>query len=480
MRLYKIRFAKISWKLTLIYAAIFFLVLTLLNVAVLYGVHFFLMQQATAQVIDTGDIIIEQFHESGQQRADLVDKDLVLGIPSNDNIYVKIVDQHGHVINESPKFNLKIPERIPLKTNKMAILQKNLLYQNRVIYVNNKPYAYLQVVKSVANGFRFLRVLMILMLVADFTGIFISILSGYIISRNVLKPIANITATAQSISIHDLNQRISVNGPQDELTDLATTFNAMIERLQESFERQNQFVSDASHELRTPISVIQGYINLLDRWGKEEKAILQESITVIKSEVANMAELIEKLLFLARGDSNAHNLSREPFWLHEFIEEIYKETKIIAANHQVLLGENDKVLFYGDRNVLKQMMRALLDNSIKFTPETGKIIINSFVEADTIRLVLEDTGIGIPETEMPYIFNRFYQVDKVRLKTRSGSGLGLAIVKWIIDVHQGKIHIESEFGKGTRVSILLPLIKKGELPDARQIDDSTRQHEEPK
>ena len=112
------------------------------------------------------------------------------------------------------------------------------------------------------------------MLGAELTGILISILSGYIISHEVLKPISNITATAQSIGINDLNQRINVVGPQDELTDLATTFNAMIDRLQQSFERQNQFVSDASHELRTPISVIQGYINLLDRWGKEEKAIL--------------------------------------------------------------------------------------------------------------------------------------------------------------------------------------------------------------
>jgi two-component system, OmpR family, sensor histidine kinase ArlS len=457
MRLNKIRFATISWKLTLIYAGIFFLVLTLLNAAILYGVHYFLMRQARAQVSDTGDMIIDQFHESGQKRADLFDKDLVLGIPSNDNIYVKIVDKHGNIMNESAKFNLRIPEKIPLKTNKMAIIQRHLLYQNRMVFVNNKPYAYLQVVKSLANDAHVLKVLAFLMLVAELTGIFISILSGHIISREMLKPISNITTTAQSISINDLNQRINVIGPQDELTDLATTFNAMIDRLQQSFDRQNQFVSDASHELRTPISVIQGYINLLDRWGKEEKTILQESITVIKSEAANMAELIEKLLFLARGDSSVRNLCRESFWLHEFIEEVYKETKIIAGNHQVLLEHNDKVLFCGDRKMLKQMLRALLDNSIKFTPESGKIMIHSFVEGDVIRLVLEDTGIGIPETEIPYIFNRFYQVDKVRLQ--SGSGLGLAIVKWIVDAHQGTISVESKIGNGTRVSIVLPVMK---------------------
>jgi signal transduction histidine kinase len=458
MKFSKIRFAKISWRLTIIYAGIFFLILTFLNVSILYGVHYFLIHQAIAQVTDTGDMIIEQFHESGQRRADLADKDLVLGIPSNDNIYVKIVDKQGKIINESPKFNLKIPGKIPVKTNKIAIIQGHLLYQNRIINVKNKSYAYLQVVKSLKNVFHFLKLLALLMLGAEFTGLLIAILSGYIISRKVLKPISNITATAQSISIHDLNQRIKIIGPQDELTDLATTFNAMIDRLQQSFERQNQFVSDASHELRTPISVIQGYINLLDRWGKEEKAILQESITVIKNEASNMAELIERLLFLARSDSKAHHISRESFWLDEFIDEIYRETRIIAGNHQLILEYNEKVLFFGDRKLLKQMMRAVLDNSMKFTPETGKITINSLVEGDRIKLIIEDTGIGIPETEIPKIFNRFYQVDKVRPRTQNGSGLGLAIVKWIVDAHQGEIHVKSALGKGTQILIILPCI----------------------
>jgi two-component system sensor histidine kinase ArlS len=457
MKSSKFRFAKISWKLTLIYAAIFFLVLTLLNVAIWFGVHYFLMHQASEQVRDTGDIIIDQFHESGEKKADLVDKDLVLGIASNDNIYVKIVDKHGKIINESAKFNLNIPEKIPLKTNKLAILEKNLLYQNRVIIVNKQPYAYLQVVKSLANDIHVLKVLVFLMVIADLTGIFISILSGFIISREMLKPLSHITATAKNISINDLSQRINVNGPKDELADLANTFNAMIDRLQQSFERQNQFVSDASHELRTPISVIQGYINLLDRWGKEEKSILQESITVIKNEAANMAELIEKLLFLARGDSNRCHLCREPFWLDEFIEEIYKETKIIAAKHQILLKRNDRVWFYGDRKILKQMLRAILDNCIKFTPSEGIIQIDSTQENDLLKLVVEDSGTGIPETEIPYIFNRFYQVDKARLKTQSGSGLGLAIVKWIVDAYQGSINVESRIGQGTRISVFLPL-----------------------
>ena len=482
MKLNKFRFGKVSWKLTLIYAGIFFLVLTLLNAAIIFGVHYFLVHQATEQVKDTGDIIIDQFNESAQKSTDLEDKDLVLGIPSNDNIYVKIVDKHGKIINESARFNLKIPDRIPLKTNKISIVQQKFLYQNRIMRVDQKPYAYLQVVKSLANETQFLEVLIFLMLGADLAGIFISILSGYVVSREMLKPLSHITATAQSISIHDLTQRIQTSGPQDELTELGMTFNKMIDRLQKSFEQQNQFVSDASHELRTPISVIQGYINLLDRWGKEEKAVLQESITVIKNEVANMAELTEKLLFLARGDSNAYNLCWESFCLNELVEEVFKETKLIASQHQVLLQRNQKMIFNGDYKLLKQMLRAVLDNCIKFTPSGGEIAMDSSLVNDMVKLVIKDTGVGIPETEIPYIFNRFYQVEKARFKNQSGfqrgfqggftdgSGLGLAIVKWIVNVHQGNIEVESDVtGGGTRICIVLPLNKSEKAQMKSQI-----------
>jgi two-component system, OmpR family, sensor histidine kinase ArlS len=440
----------------MIYAAIFSLVLVLLNAAILLGVGYFLIHQAVAQVKNTGEDIIGNINESAVDSVDLGEKDLVQEIPSNDNIYVKIVDTQGIIINESAKFNAKIPGRIPLNTKPLALLQKYLLYENREIRVNGHRLGYLQVVKSLTNEKNFLQVLFYLMGLAEFLGIIISLISGSVISKKMLRPIADITTTAQSISFQDLNSRIEVNGPKDELTTLAQTFNEMIDRLRHSFEQQNQFVSNASHELRTPISVIQGYINLLDRWGKDDKAILEESISVIKNETANMAELIEKLLFLARSDQGEHYLAKDRFSFRDLVDEVLKETRVITTNHEILHEHNEEVSIYGDRKMLKQMLRAIIDNSIKFTPQ-GSITINSIKQGDQALVTVEDTGIGIPETEIPQIFNRFYQVDKARVKTQSGSGLGLAIVKWIVDVHQGSLLVESEVGKGTKISVCLPL-----------------------
>lgn len=457
------RLQTISSRLTLNYAAIFILVLVLLNIATLQGVRFFLYRQAADQIQDTMDMVLDQINESDRERSDLADKELVLAIPSNDNIYVKIVDARGRTINESLKFNLRIPERIPLQTKKVALIKSDLLSKTRRIVLKDGEFVYLQVIKSLHNVRGFLRVLFYLILVTDLAGIFISLLVGYIISRQMLRPLHRITDAAQSISIHDLNQRIETHGPEDELTRLAQTFNAMIERLQKSFQQQNQFVADASHELRTPIAVIQGYINLLDRWGKADKAIVEEAITVIKNETASMGELLERLLFLARGDSGVLAINKEACALDELIEEVVKETRLIAGQHRISIGSNPAILFHGDRRLIKQMLRALIDNSIKFTPAPGEIRVSAIREQERVQMTVADDGIGIPAAELPRICDRFYQVDRARLRSGAGSGLGLAIVKWIADCHGGELQIQSEVGQGTRITITLPLSSIGQL-----------------
>ena len=196
-----------------------------------------------------------------------------------------------------------------------------------------------------------------------------------------------------------------------------------------SFESQSKFVSDASHELRTPISVIQGYISLLDRWGKNDKEILQEAIDTIKNETSSMTNLIEKLLFLARGDSGTLKLEKESFCLNELIDEVIKESKIIAPDYYIINEKNESVTICADFRLIKQALRALIDNSIKYTPVKGEIKINSYLELENIAITIEDTGVGIPEEEIPKLFNRFYRVDEARSKKTGGTGLGLSHCK---------------------------------------------------
>ncbi|WP_242841884.1 sensor histidine kinase [Clostridium beijerinckii] len=271
----------------------------------------------------------------------------------------------------------------------------------------------------------------------------------------MLKPINYITKTAENISINNLKERINITGPDDELKRLASTLNKMIDRLQDSFNRQIQFVSDASHELRTPIAVIQGYANLLDRWGKDDKEALEKSIYAIKLEASSMASLVENLLFLAKGDSGTQVMEKKEISINKLIEEVIDESNVIEKDHEILSDRNDIGEITADYGMIKQMLRIFVSNSIKFTPKGGKIKIDSEVHKEFVKITVSDTGIGIPKDEINNIFERFYIVDKSRSKESAGSGIGLSIAKRIVDMHKGTINVESEEGKGTRVIVIL-------------------------
>lgn len=278
-------------------------------------------------------------------------------------------------------------------------------------------------------------------------------------SKKFLSPVKKMTNTVREISINDLNKRLNIKGSKNELKDLAKTFNEMLDRIESSVKQQNQFVSDASHELRTPISVIQGYANLLHRWGKDDREILEESISAIKSESENMKDLVEKLLFLARGDKKAQKVEKEDFMLSELIDELVKETKLVHKNYNIESEHNEKFSVYADRKLIKEALRIFMDNSIKYTKEEGTIKLDCYFKEDTNAAVITvaDTGIGISKEHIPHIFERFYRVDESRTKSSGGTGLGLSIAKWILDMHKGKIEVWSELDIGTIIKIIFPV-----------------------
>lgn len=292
--------------------------------------------------------------------------------------------------------------------------------------------------------------------VFNIVGLIFIIFFGSKASRKLLAPIKVMTGTVKEISINVLDKRLDVRGSKDELKDLAKTFNEMLDRIEKSVEQQNQFVSDASHELRTPIAVIQGYADLLDRWGKDDPRVLEESIAAVKGEAESMKSLVEKLLFLARGDNNRQRVEKEDFRLGEVINEILKETRLIDKNHNILCDQNEDIIIHADQKLIKEAIRIFMDNSIKFTPAGGTIKLNSYRKNKRACISIEDTGIGISQEDLPHIFNRFYRADKSRAKASGGTGLGLAIAKWIIDNHHGKIDVWSKPDVGTVVRIELP------------------------
>ncbi|MBI9012780.1 MAG: HAMP domain-containing protein [Clostridiales bacterium] len=303
-------------------------------------------------------------------------------------------------------------------------------------------------------------VLIVLLIIFDMAAVLICISLGTKASRELVRPIDEMTQIVNQISAKDMNRRLDVKGMHDELKELAMTFNEMLDRIENSYETQNRFTSDASHELRTPIAVIQGYINMLDRWGKADGEILDESIEAIKSESHNMKRLTEKLLLLAKADKGILEMDFKSFELNELISEISRETLMIDSSHEITNEINEVKTILADRESLKQAIRIFVDNSVKYTPEGGKISINSYINKKKIYIEIADNGIGISKEDMDNIFNRFYRVDKSRAKESGGHGLGLSIAKWIISQHKGEIEVKSELNKGTVVTLILSPIKE--------------------
>ncbi len=289
--------------------------------------------------------------------------------------------------------------------------------------------------------------------------------------RSYLKPIDEIALSAEKIanqsfdtskfrSFEDAIAQIDAPDTQvqvhdSDLAGLEAAVNNMLKRLQASARMQTRFVDDASHELRTPIAVIQGYVNMLDRWGKDDPQVLRESISAIKVEAEHMKTLVEQLLFLARGDMGRQHFSSSAVSLQDLIKEIYEESQMIDETHSYSLDAPIQLTVQADPAMLKQSIRILVDNAAKYTEANGEITLRLRKENNEARIDVQDSGIGIGANDAPHVFERFYRSDTARKK--GGSGLGLSIAQWIIDQHGGHIELVSFEGVGTRISIRLPL-----------------------
>lgn len=262
--------------------------------------------------------------------------------------------------------------------------------------------------------------------------------------------------TLNNITENDLDRRIVISDERAELRGLASAINSMLDRLDAAYSSQLRFVSDASHELRTPIAVIQGYANLLDRWGKNDTVTLQESIDAIKSEAAGMQDLVEQLLFLARSDNSSIVLSIETVDISALADEVFRETKMIDPSHEFFSNLNGSLKARGDIQLLKQALRIFVDNAIKYTPTGGRITLSTFDEPDYVKVSVSDNGIGIPSEDLSRVFDRFFRADESRARETGGTGLGLSIAKWIIDRHGGFVEIISREDIGTKINVALP------------------------
>ncbi|MFA9422561.1 MAG: sensor histidine kinase [Sedimentibacter sp.] len=347
-------------------------------------------------------------------------------------------------------------------SNNIIVVLEKILYNREYIYsssfiYNNSNY-YVDISYDANGLMNDAARIIFLVLISGTLGLllFVPIVSRT--SYKLIGPIKNMTEITKTITVNNINTRLDIKGTQDELKELSQTFNEMMDRIEEGYKTQQQFVSDASHELRTPIAVIKGYVNMLDRWGKNDKSVLEESISAIKNETESMQDLIEKLLFIARSDKSTLAFTKEDFKISLVLNEIEKETKMIDSKHNFYFKFYEDANIYGDIKRIKQAIRILIDNAMKFTPQEGYIMVSSFIQDDYYVIRVEDTGIGIEKKDLGKIFKRLYRAEQSRSKEIGGYGLGLSIAKIIVLGHKGKIKVKSTLGKGSEFSILLPYL----------------------
>jgi two-component system OmpR family sensor kinase len=297
----------------------------------------------------------------------------------------------------------------------------------------------------------------------------LSACGAYLLARAALSPVDAVVESAREITEGDLSKRLPVAHKGDEIGRLTTTINGLLARLEEAFARleaalarlkealarQRRFTADASHELRTPLTSISGYAQLLEEGGLSDPRVAGESVAAIRRETEHMRELVETLLALARGDEDA-SLDPEFCDLGAVAEEAVESARAVAKDKVAIWyapPERPIVVFF-DRGRVRQAVSILLDNAVKYTPNGGRVAVAVHQSEEWAKVEVSDSGIGIPEDQLPLVFERFHQADEARAS--GGAGLGLAIARQIAEAHGGRIEAKSSLGEGSAFTLLLP------------------------
>lgn len=282
---------------------------------------------------------------------------------------------------------------------------------------------------------------------------------GYWMSRRALSPVDALVSTAREIGGANLNSRLQKLETGDELQRLSDTLNEMLDRIETAFRRVTQFTADASHELRTPVSLIRTEAELALRRSRGE-AEYKESFRHILLEAERTTSLIEQLLALARADSGRESLHIQPVDLRSVMFSVVDGWRQVSTMHDLQFTANisDQSTFVlGDESLLRRLIDILLDNAFKYTPSPGSVYLSLQQQAESAVITVQDSGVGIAKEDQHRIFERFYRVDKARSRAQGGTGLGLAIAQWIVTQHRGSITVESCPGEGSTFRVELPL-----------------------
>jgi signal transduction histidine kinase len=381
-----------------------------------------------------------------------------LGDSASPNIWVQLTDGNGNVLAKSGKLGEQELPVVSGQAGSPVTAQSTDGTRLRILplYLQAEDQIFqLGFAQSLASIDPIMSSMGLTLLLVIPGFLILTTASASIMIGRALSPVKKVTATAQSIaSSSDLSRRVNHRGPKDEIGELAATFDRMIEQLDRLLQSQRGFVADASHELRGPLTVIRGNLDLLKRNLSEEDRT--ESIRVLEAEMARMTRIVNDLLVLAEVESGPLEQS-QLVSLKDIILDAQDRALLLAGDRHIVIERQDDLWVKGDAHKLDQLVGNLVGNAIKYTPDGGTITLSLFQDGEWAHLDVADTGIGISPEHLPHIFDRFYRVDRARSRAGGGTGLGLAIVKGIALQHGGKVTVTSETGKGSTFTVWLKL-----------------------
>jgi len=459
----------IRWRLTILYGGIISLILLVFSGGVYVYFQNSLQKSIDAKIRSMGDVI-------SSSATDIHDPSMfgnferylenVLGRKPKGKL-IQIMDRSGRIGAKSSDIEA---ENFSASFNTLErALAGEVVYETivksgprlRVVTIpimdNGKVTSIVQVGTSLEDFDETMRRLLIILIIGIFTSVSLTIGVGYLMAKKALQPVDKIRKAAVKISYRNLEECIDIGPRKDELGKLAETFNEMISRLRDAFQRINQFSIDVSHELKTPLTILKGGTEVAlrkERKREEYKVLLLSHL----EEIDRMTQIIDDLLLLSKADTGKMQLSLDEIELRDLILQVYLDMKMFAEKKNVHLAVADlaDTRLRGDELKLRRMLWNIVDNGIKYTGDGGEVEISSNLDDGYVRINVKDTGVGIAESDIKYIFDRFYRADRAR-KRESGTGLGLSISKWIAEAHQGAIEVESRPSSGSLFSIKLPL-----------------------
>ncbi len=334
-----------------------------------------------------------------------------------------------------------------------------VLYYRTQLDHEGKPFSDLQVAVSMGEYNAILRQLLIFWVIGSLIALTLTIIVGWLLARQILKPLASLTFEIEGMMQSEtLGQLDTRELPPDQIRRLAQTFNTLLAQMAETFERQQRFVSDASHELRSPLTAIQGHAELLLKRGQSNPEILTEGLGIISRESNRLGKLVEDLLLLAQ---TRHRKPRsERFNLASVARQVVESRLLLHGN--LSYSGSSSALMSGDQNAIRRIVLNLIDNALRFTPPEAPIEVKVYQRDGSCWLVVRDHGAGIPAANLPHIFERFYRIEADRNRQQGGAGLGLPIVKELVEWHQGHIEVSSSESEGTTFTIRFPALSSSE------------------